>query len=83
MMIFSRRNILSTTDPISLNGSIIKPFLTVRFLGVFFDPKLTGNAYMDYIINKSKKILQIISALRGVWWGSHPQLLCSLYIVHY
>ncbi|XP_018366329.1 PREDICTED: uncharacterized protein LOC108763321 [Trachymyrmex cornetzi] len=34
---------------------------------------------MSFIINKGKKILQIISALRGTWWGAHPHMLISIY----
>ncbi|KYN10881.1 THAP domain-containing protein 9 [Trachymyrmex cornetzi] len=34
---------------------------------------------MTYTINKGKRILQIIQALRGTWWGAHPHMLLTIY----
>lgn len=57
MIFFSRRNIRSSINYITLNGSTIKSARVVRFLGVLLDSKLNGNVHMDYIINKSRKIV--------------------------
>ncbi|KYN21743.1 hypothetical protein ALC57_05877 [Trachymyrmex cornetzi] len=35
--------------------------------------------HLKYVINKGRKIVNIIAALTGVWWGSHPQSLLSFY----
>lgn len=58
---------------------IIIPSASVRFLGVLLDPKLTGKNHMEHLIIKGGKTLQIITALRGTWWGAHPHLLLSIY----
>ncbi|KYN15796.1 hypothetical protein ALC57_11980 [Trachymyrmex cornetzi] len=50
-----------------------------KFLGVRFDRKMTGREHLKDLITKSRKIVNIISALTGVWWGSHPQSLLSIY----
>jgi len=39
-------------------------------LGIILDFKLTGCPHFEYIAIKGKKILQIISAMRGTWWGA-------------
>ncbi|KYQ54411.1 hypothetical protein ALC60_06700, partial [Trachymyrmex zeteki] len=52
---------------------------SVRFLGVLLDPKLLGKVHMHYIAIKGKHILQVLSALRGTWWGAHPHLMLTVY----
>jgi len=52
---------------------------TMRFLGIFLDSKMTGKKHLKYIIRKGSVIVDILSSLTGTWWGSHPQLLLSLY----
>ncbi|XP_018305536.1 uncharacterized protein [Mycetomoellerius zeteki] len=80
LMIFSNKR---SPDPMSwsilFQGHLISPSSTVRFLGVLLDSKLTGKAHMFYVINKGKRILQIISAFRGTWWGAHPHMLLTIY----
>ncbi|CAH2228573.1 jg20702 [Pararge aegeria aegeria] len=43
-----------------------------KFLGVFLDSRLNGIAHIDYILKKCEKNINILRALSGVWWGSHP-----------
>ncbi|XP_071572505.1 uncharacterized protein [Temnothorax nylanderi] len=64
---------------IRIDDRVIGPSETVRFLGVVLDPKLSGTAHMDYLISKARITANIISSLRGVWWGAHPQLLLNVY----
>ncbi|XP_071582342.1 uncharacterized protein [Temnothorax nylanderi] len=64
---------------VHFGNDIITPTNTVRFLGIILDPQLTGAQHMDAVINKARKVADVISALRGVWWGSHPQLLLNIY----
>lgn len=44
----------------------------VKFLGVWLDSKLTGVPHFNYIVKKCEKNINILRALSGVWWGSHP-----------
>ncbi|KYQ60002.1 hypothetical protein ALC60_00973 [Trachymyrmex zeteki] len=64
---------------ISFQNQPILPSPTVRFLGVLLDPRLSGQAHMSFIIDKGRRTLQIIQALRGTWWGAHPHMLLTIY----
>ena len=55
------------------------PVETCRFLGIFFDRRLTGKAHLKYLIDKGRKIVNIMSALSSVSWGAHPQFLLIIY----
>ncbi|EFN64515.1 hypothetical protein EAG_05425, partial [Camponotus floridanus] len=60
-------------------NSIIYPMLSVRFLRILLDPHLNGHLYAKQIINKCGKLSNVIKFLRGVWWGSDPRTLLSIY----
>ncbi|KYN02860.1 hypothetical protein ALC62_06310 [Cyphomyrmex costatus] len=57
----------------------ISPSTSVRFLGVYLDPKLSGDKHMDHIIAKGKRVFAVLSILRGTWWGANPCLLLNIY----
>lgn len=52
---------------------------SARFLGVLFDERMTGKVQLNYLIDKGKKVANIISSVSAVRWRSHPQLLLTLY----
>lgn len=39
---------------------------------VFLDSKMTGVPHLNYVVNKCEKGINVLRALSGVWWGSHP-----------
>uniref|UniRef100_A0A2H1VRS1 SFRICE_030446 n=1 Tax=Spodoptera frugiperda TaxID=7108 RepID=A0A2H1VRS1_SPOFR len=45
---------------------------SAKFLGVFLDYKMTGVPHLNYVINKCEKGINVLRALSGVWWISHP-----------
>ncbi|KYQ49824.1 hypothetical protein ALC60_11100, partial [Trachymyrmex zeteki] len=49
----------------------------VKFLGIFLDYRLKGTSH--YLIKRGKALINIISSLTAVWWGSHPQCLLAIY----
>ncbi|KYN28025.1 hypothetical protein ALC57_02565 [Trachymyrmex cornetzi] len=49
-----------------------------KFLGIILDSKMKGT-HLKYLIQKGKTVINIISALTAVWWGSHSQCLLSVY----
>lgn len=61
------------------NKKEIKRVKHTRFLGVILDEKMTGRLHWNYILHKGRKIVDVISSLAGVWWGSHPSTLISIY----
>lgn len=79
LMIFStKRPSIMPNYSIIYQDHLILPSSSLRFLGVLLDPKLSSSTHVLYITQKGKRILQIISALRG-WWGAHPHMLLTIY----
>jgi hypothetical protein len=61
------------------NGTIIKPSTVVRWLGVFFDRKLSFKAHVDKKIASASRALQMTSRLKTSEWGLSSQHLRQLY----
>ncbi|KYN21646.1 hypothetical protein ALC57_05978 [Trachymyrmex cornetzi] len=62
-----------------INTQPIERVYNVRFLGIILDSNLSGKAHFEYLIKKGRSLINILSSLAAVWWGSHPQLLLTLY----
>jgi len=78
-MIFTKSRSVINLPPLNINNDIIPKVDSVRFLGVIFDAKMTGKHHIKFLVKKGSSIVDILSALAGTWWGSHPQLLLNLY----
>ncbi|XP_011049768.1 PREDICTED: uncharacterized protein LOC105143270 [Acromyrmex echinatior] len=52
---------------------------SVIFLGFTLDPKLSGKEHLKTLVNKRHNLTNILAALAGTKWGSHPSLLLILY----
>ncbi|XP_061708282.1 uncharacterized protein LOC133518624 [Cydia pomonella] len=52
---------------------------STKFLGVVLDWKMCGKQHLKYIQDKCEKGINILRALSGVWWGSHPYCQKLLY----
>ena len=61
------------------NGTIIKPSTVVRWLGVFFDRKLSFKAHVDKKIASASRALQMASRLKTSKWGLSSQHFRQLY----
>jgi ribonuclease HI len=61
------------------NGTIIKPSPVVRWLGVFFDRKLSFKAHVDKKTASASRALQMTSRLKTSEWGLSSQHLRQLY----
>ncbi|XP_059051095.1 uncharacterized protein LOC131845944 [Achroia grisella] len=64
---------------LSLNGQNIKTEDKVKFLGIILDSKLSGLHHLTYISNKCESAINVLKALSGVRWGSHPYSQKLLY----
>lgn len=51
----------------------------VKFLGINLDRKLSWNSHINKTIVKCQAASNIISCLRGVWWGSDTSVLLMIY----
>jgi len=45
----------------------------------FLDYKFTGSAHISHLYSKCAKLLNIIKMLRGIWCGSHPSDLLTIF----
>ncbi|KAJ0169486.1 hypothetical protein K1T71_015073 [Dendrolimus kikuchii] len=77
-VIFSRKRDIPALD-IHINNHPIQIANSVKFLGVFLDAKLSGLPHLNYICAKTEKNTNVIRALSGVRWGSHPYCQKLLY----
>ncbi|KAJ0179728.1 hypothetical protein K1T71_004319 [Dendrolimus kikuchii] len=77
-VIFSRKRIIPDLD-IHLLNQPIQILDSVKFLGVFLDSKLSAVTHLNYVCQKAEKNINIIRALSGVRWGSHPYCQQLLY----
>lgn len=68
---FSRKRNIPLVS-LKIEGSYIPVCDSVKFLGLILDSKLTGIKHIEHIIKKAERNLNIIKALSGVSWGSHP-----------
>lgn len=65
--------------PLEIGDASVPLVDRIKFLGVVLDRKLTGRAHFEYLLDRGRRIVNIISSLSGVWWGSHPQSLIIIY----
>lgn len=71
VVVFSRRRV-SPDCSVHINSQKIPVCDSVKFLGVFLDSKMTFIPHLKYISEKCERNINILRALSGVWWGSHP-----------
>lgn len=76
---FNKRKILPGKTEIKVNNFTIKSSECTRFLGVFFDYKMSFSTQVTYILNKCNKSLNLMKFLRGTWWGCSPETLITIY----
>ena len=57
------------------NGTIIHPSPIIRWLGVFFDRKLSFKTHVDKKITSATRALQMTSRLKTSEWGLSSQHL--------
>jgi len=78
-MLFTKSRTAFNLPSLTINYDIVSRVDSVRFLGVILDSKMSGKNHIKFLVKKGSVIVDILSALAGTWWGSHPQLLLNLY----
>ncbi|XP_018405977.1 PREDICTED: uncharacterized protein LOC108782257 [Cyphomyrmex costatus] len=79
-VVFTNKRSLRNKDFIlTINGQCIATAHSVKFLGVILDSGLTGKEQLMALTSRGNATAKIISSLSGVWWGSHPRVLLTLY----
>ena len=64
---------------IKLSGIELERVEFFKYLGIWFDKKLTWTMHIQKIIDKCKKVLNVMRCLRGVEWGASRPALKSIY----
>ncbi|KAI8421923.1 hypothetical protein MSG28_009843 [Choristoneura fumiferana] len=77
--LFSRKKQAVPETNVQVNGQPIANHEKVKFLGIILDSKLSGVDHLNYVSQKAEKNINILRALSGVRWGSHPYSQKLLY----
>jgi ribonuclease HI len=64
---------------LKLDGINIKFEPYAKFLGLFFDQRLTWEKHIDYIVGKCKTRINLLRCISGLDWGVDGKLLYNLY----
>lgn len=78
VVIFTRKRYVPDLD-ISIDGQPVLIKDHVKFLGVLLDSKMSGIHHLNYVCQKAEKNINVMRALSGVKWGSHPYSQKLLY----
>ncbi|XP_076282897.1 uncharacterized protein LOC143210184 isoform X1 [Lasioglossum baleicum] len=79
VIIFNNRNLRPNSIPVRIGQHTKLNSGQVKFLGMIFDSKLTFELHISKLRQQCFKALNIIKYLRGVWWGSDPETLLTIY----
>ena len=64
---------------ITINNQKVKIEEKLKFLGIYFDKKLTWKPQIDEMINKTKQTLNLMKCFQGIAWGISNKTLLTLY----
>ena len=64
---------------LKLNNQQIKIENSIMFLGMILDKRLNFNEHIDYILEKTKKRLNLLRNLSGTTWGATAKALLTIY----
>lgn len=78
--LFFTRKKIGTDVKMYLYGKELKMTDWYTFLGTWFNERLTWNVHIDKMINKCKKVLNVMRCLVGTEWGADRSALKAIYI---
>ena len=76
---FNNKGIPPGQTKIRVSNHDIKSNEYTRFLGILFDYKLSFNIHINQLLTRAYKSLNIVKFLQGIWWGSDPTCLLTVY----
>ncbi|XDV25401.1 hypothetical protein PO909_029322 [Leuciscus waleckii] len=76
---FSKKRVKPTID-LKIYGQSLKQVNDLRYLGVWFDSKLTFKNHVQKMVDKCKKAINILKCLSGYNWGASGSSLKRIYI---
>ena len=78
-MFFTRRTI-SQDLKITVCGQELERTDHFKYLGIWFDKRLTWAVHIQKMREKCKKVLNVMRCLRGIEWGASRPALKTIYI---
>lgn len=81
VVIFTRKRNNYLSPELQLGPYTFPVRSNAKFLGVYFDCKLTWSRHVTYLIDKVDNTVNILRMLARVWWGAEPIMLLTLYKV--
>ena len=81
-VVFTRHYKQPETPALTLCGKDINIKNQVKFLGVIFDRKLNWKAHIGYVVDRCKKVLNVMRSLTGQRWGADKRSLLMIYRAH-
>jgi len=79
-VLFAKDSRLKTRmKPIVVNNTAIKVEKAAKFLGVYFDERLTWRQHFDYVVKKCKARLNLMRSVSGSSWGASRASLMLIY----
>ena len=64
---------------LSIKGKLIKVEETVKFLGVIFDKSMSWKPYIQHIVDRCQKRLNLLRVMAGAHWGASKATLLIVY----
>jgi len=74
-IIFTKKRINPFAFSIKLKDSVIHSTDSHKFFGISLDFRLSGNNHIHALSIRCSKLLNILTMLRGTWWGGAPSSL--------
>ena len=75
LMVFTRHPTSRKLFFIKLDGHIIKPSITVKFLGVTIHQDLRWQSHNEYLVSKARRGVSLIKCLCGTTWVTPKSLV--------
>lgn len=76
---FSKKRVNPTVD-LRLYGQTLFQTCTIRYLGIWFDVKLTFREHIQKVMEKCKKAVNVLKCVSGFDWGATGFALRRIYI---
>lgn len=78
-IIFTHRH-CTNVAPLTFQGKEIEYVQKIKFLGMYFDRKLTWSYHIKYVADKCQRDLQLLRVVAGSNWGANFSTLKMLYL---
>lgn len=79
LIMFDRKRRSDFDISVTLNGLILKPVQSYKFLDILLDRRLLSYNHVRFLTRKSKILVGMIRAVRGTWRRANPRTLLTIF----